>query len=65
MLGLSPNVAIWTVAGLATLGVIARPFSWPEAIWGVLGAACLLAFGLMPTDAAWHGVIEERTSTYS
>ena len=26
------------MAGAATLGVISRPFGWPEAIWAVLGA---------------------------
>lgn len=37
----------WIVAGLATAGVIARPWRLPEAIWAVLGAAFLVALGLM------------------
>jgi len=42
------NIAIWIIAALATAGVLIRPFKWPEAVWAVLGAALLLAFGLLP-----------------
>jgi arsenical pump membrane protein len=46
----------WSIAGLTALGVVTRPFRWPEAIWAVLGAALLLAFRLIgPTDV-WAGV---------
>ena len=42
----------WSIAGLATAGVIIRPFSWPEFIWAVAGAALLVGLGLLnPTDA--------------
>ncbi|MBB2960423.1 arsenic transporter [Methylobacterium sp. R2-1] len=53
---LTPNLATWSIAALATLGVILRPFSWPEAIWAVLGAVLLVALGLMPWSAALVGV---------
>jgi arsenical pump membrane protein len=34
------------------VGVITRPFRWPEAIWAVAGAIAVVAFGLLPwTDA--------------
>ena len=56
MLVSTPHIAIWAVAALATLGVIVRPFSWPEAIWAVLGAAVLLGAGLIGLDVAWTGV---------
>jgi arsenical pump membrane protein len=56
--GLTPNLATWGIAALATLGVITRPFSWPEAVWAVLGAALLVLFGLMPTGTAWEGVLK-------
>jgi arsenical pump membrane protein len=46
------NAAICTVAGVATAGVIVRPWGLPEAIWAVLGAAILVAAGLLPWDAA-------------
>ena len=38
---------VWTcvVAGSSTLGVILRPFGWPEAIWAVSGAALLVLLG--------------------
>ncbi|WP_336486680.1 arsenic transporter [Methylobacterium nigriterrae] len=55
-LTLTPNLATWGIAVIATLGVIVRPFSWPEAIWAVLGAAALVALGLLPVGAALDGV---------
>ncbi|GLS43086.1 arsenic transporter [Methylobacterium brachythecii] len=54
----TPALAIWTIAGLATLGVILRPFSWPEAIWAVAGAVLLVALGLLPWHAALDGVLK-------
>ena len=52
------NPQVWTcvVAGLATLGVILRPFGWPEAIWAVSGAALLVLLGLLPGADALAGV---------
>ncbi|MCW2353542.1 MULTISPECIES: arsenic transporter [Bradyrhizobium] len=47
------NAATWGIAGLATLGVIARPWNLPEYIWAVTGALLLIAFDLLPWwDAA-------------
>jgi arsenical pump membrane protein len=46
----------WTIAALATAGVILRPWRLPEAIWAVLGAAALVGFGLLPWRAALAGV---------
>lgn len=44
--------ATWSIAGLATAGVIVRPFAWPEFVWAVAGAVLLVAFGLLsPSDA--------------
>ena len=43
---------IWTIAGVATAAVILRPWRLPEAIWSVLGAALLVAFGLIPLREA-------------
>lgn len=40
--------ATWAVAGLATAGVIFRPWKVPEAVWAVTGAVALIAFGLLP-----------------
>ena len=42
------NAATWGIAGLATFGVIARPWNLPEYIWAVTGAILLVAFDLMP-----------------
>ena len=46
----------WGIAGLATAGVIMRPFNWPEAVWAVSGALLLLILGLVPPGTAWIGV---------
>ncbi len=42
----------WAIAGVATAGVIARPWRLPEATWSVLGATLLIALGLMPWRSA-------------
>ncbi|MBV8523489.1 MAG: arsenic transporter, partial [Acetobacteraceae bacterium] len=42
----------WSVAGIATAGVIIRPWRLPEAIWAILGALTLVSLGQIPgTDA--------------
>ncbi|MGA9869035.1 MAG: SLC13 family permease, partial [Acetobacteraceae bacterium] len=48
--------AIWAIAALATAGVIARPWKFPEWIWAVAGAVALVAFGLLPVPDALLGV---------
>ena len=55
-MALTANLAVWAIAGLATLGVILRPFAWPEAIWAVAGAGLLVVLGLLPWPAALDGV---------
>ena len=47
---------VWGIVGLATAGVIMRPFSWPEYIWAAAGAVLLVAFGLLPWREAVSGV---------
>lgn len=49
---------IWSIAGLTVVGVVARPFRWPEAIWAICGAALLLALGLIGAQDAWTGAIK-------
>ncbi|MBB4006576.1 arsenic transporter [Allorhizobium taibaishanense] len=46
----------WGISALSVLGVISRPFGWPEAIWAVLGAAVLLALGQIGLNDAWAGI---------
>ncbi len=46
------HLATWAIAALATAGVIVRPFKLPEAVWAVLGAAVLVACGLLPVNRA-------------
>jgi hypothetical protein len=48
MMGVGVNAATWGIAGLATLGVIARPWNFPEFIWAAAGAALLVLFNLLP-----------------
>src|ERR1700722_20619369 len=49
-------VAAWSIAAVATAGVITRPFRLPEAIWAVAGAVLLVALGLLPWTDAWSGI---------
>ena len=45
------NTAIWLISFFAIAGVIIRPFKINEAVWAVVGAVLLVAFGLiLPTD---------------
>jgi len=46
------NSAIWIIAAAATLGVIARPWNWPEFVWAVAGATMLVLFNLLSWQEA-------------
>jgi arsenical pump membrane protein len=50
--------ATWGIAALATSGVIFRPWRLPEGIWAVVGAAALVALGLLPWTEAIAGVLK-------
>ncbi|MBV9863201.1 MAG: arsenic transporter [Alphaproteobacteria bacterium] len=49
---------VWGIAAAATAGIIIRPFSWPEAVWAVLGAGLLVVLGLLPWPDALAGIVE-------
>jgi arsenical pump membrane protein len=55
---MSPHLAIWLIAAVATAGVIARPFAWPEAVWAVAGAALLVVLRLISPQDALTGVLK-------
>lgn len=46
----------WGIAGLTALGVVTRPFRWPEAVWAVAGALLLFALGVITSSDVWTGV---------
>jgi len=46
----------WGIAAFATAGVILRPFSWPEFVWAVAGAALLVGLGLLSVPEAIEGL---------
>jgi arsenical pump membrane protein len=50
------QLSIWSIAALATAGVILRPSRLPEAVWAVAGAVALVAVGLLSPQAALHGI---------
>lgn len=53
---MTESAITWSIAGLTAMGVVIRPFRWPEAVWAVLGAALLLAFRLIGPADVWAGV---------
>jgi arsenical pump membrane protein len=53
---ISYDAAAWAIIFLATLGVITRPFRWPEAIWAAAGAVLLVGLGLLPWRDAMVGL---------
>lgn len=53
---MSATLLTWAIALLATIGVIARPFRWPEAVWAMSGAALLVVLGLLPLDNALQAI---------
>ena len=61
---MSPPVLTWIIAGLATAGVILRPFNWPEAIWAVSGAALLVILQLLSPMDALTGVGKGQADVY-
>jgi arsenical pump membrane protein len=57
------SLLIWGIAALAVLGVIARPWRLPEAIWAAMGAVLLVVSGLIPWRAAL-GAVGKGTDVY-
>ena len=53
---MTESAITWSIAGLTALGVVTRPFRWPEAIWAVLGAALLVALRLIGPAEVWAGI---------
>jgi hypothetical protein len=60
---MSPQALIWTVAAVATAGVIVRPFNWPEAVWAATGAALLVLSGLLSPADALAGVAPPKCAS--
>ncbi len=53
---LHATAAIYVIAALSAAGVILRPFDLAEAVWAIVGAGLLLAFGLISVPEALAGV---------
>jgi arsenical pump membrane protein len=53
---MTATTATWSIAALATAGVIVGPWRVPEAVWAVTGALLLVAFGLLSWRDAFAGV---------
>jgi arsenical pump membrane protein len=52
------DIVTWTVAALATLGVVVRPWGLPEAVWAVAGALLLVAGSWVSLGEAWSAVAQ-------
>ncbi len=50
------NDTVWAIVALSILGVIARPWKLPEAIWAVTGAIMMVVCGLLPWSDALKAV---------
>ncbi|MGD0720004.1 MAG: arsenic transporter [Roseiarcus sp.] len=53
---MSPAALTWTIAAIATAGVILRPFGLPEAIWAVAGATLIVVLHLLSPHDALIGI---------
>lgn len=59
MIGADGEIAaIWTITACATLGILVRPFRWPEAVWAVSAAALMLILGLLPAAQVLAAVLK-------
>lgn len=54
------HVATWSVAAVATAGVILRPWRVPEAVWALAGATLLVLAGLLSLPDAARAVGKGR-----
>jgi arsenical pump membrane protein len=46
------NVAVWVIAAVAMMGVVVRPWHWPEFVWAIAGAMALVLFNLLSWQEA-------------
>lgn len=58
-----PHIMIWVVSTLTILAIIVRPRGLPEYVWGVAGAALLVAFRLVRVPAA-AGAVRRGADVY-
>jgi arsenical pump membrane protein len=52
------HIATWSIAALAILGVIVRPWKLPEALWAVIAAITLVISGLIPLRDAYQAILK-------
>jgi hypothetical protein len=50
------HIATWLIADLAIVGVLARPWNLPQALWPRIGAAALAVSALITIPDAWTAV---------
>lgn len=53
---MTEHAITWSIAGLTAMGVVVRPFRWPEAVWAMFGALLLFAFRLIGPQDVIAGV---------
>lgn len=52
------HLATWSIAALAIVGVIVRPWRVAEAVWVCLAAGALVASSLLPAADAWSAILK-------
>jgi arsenical pump membrane protein len=57
------HLLAWSILLLAAIGIVTRPFKWPELVWAVSGAALIVLLGLLPVAAALRAV-DAGTNVY-
>ncbi len=57
------TIAIWTISTFTALGVVFRPFRFPEFVFALSGAFALIVFQLISAQDAWNG-LQRGTDVY-
>lgn len=53
---MNPHALVWGICALASVGVVTRPFRWPEGLWPASGALLLVLLGSMSLGSAWEAI---------
>ncbi len=52
------HLLAWGICLFAVVGMVTRPFRWPEAVWVSAGAMLIVVLGLIPASSAWSAILK-------